>query len=160
VTVTAAAASRFTVAAPATGTAGTAFDVTVTAYDPFGNQATGYLGSVHFGSSDPQGVVPANYAFTAGQSGSHVFAGGVTLKTAGTQSVTVTDTTAGSLTGQRSGIVVVPGAVTTLNYVQPLLAGVSGTAMAPAPAIKLFDAFGNLATNSTATVTMTIGANP
>jgi len=32
--------------------------VTVTAFDQYGNIATGYTGTVHFGSSDGQAVLP------------------------------------------------------------------------------------------------------
>ena len=50
---------------PTTDTAGTANNFTVTAYDPYGNIATGYTGTVHFTSSDSQATLPANYTFTA-----------------------------------------------------------------------------------------------
>src|SRR5262249_40575617 len=45
-------AASFTVAAPASATAGSAFTLTVTAKDAFGNTATGYLGTVHITKSD------------------------------------------------------------------------------------------------------------
>ena len=64
-------------------TAGAAHNVTVTADDAFGNTATGYLGTVHFTSSDGLAVLPGNYTFTAGDAGAHTFTNGVTLKTAG-----------------------------------------------------------------------------
>src|SRR5205085_19379 len=48
VTVAAAAASHLGVSAPSTATAGVAFDLTVTALDPFNNVAGSYLGTVHF----------------------------------------------------------------------------------------------------------------
>src|SRR5262249_40982389 len=62
---------------------------TVTALDFLGNAATGYLGTVHFTSSDRQAVLPSDYTFTADDAGTHTFA--ATLKTAGTQSLTVPD---------------------------------------------------------------------
>ena len=83
-----------------------AHNVTVTAQDAFGNVATGYTGTVHFTSSDAQAVLPANYTFTGGDAGTHVFS--VTLKTAGTQSITATDTVTGTITGTQSGITVNP----------------------------------------------------
>ena len=61
---------------------------------------TGYTGTVHFTSSDGPAVLPANYTFTGGDAGTHVFS--VTLKTAGTQSITATDTVTGSITGTRT----------------------------------------------------------
>ena len=75
-------------------TAGAAHNFTVTAQDAFGNVTTGYTGTVHFTSSDGAAVLPANYTFTGGDAGTHVFS--VTLKTAGTQSITATDTVTGS----------------------------------------------------------------
>ena len=54
---------------------------TVTAYDAYGNLATGYVGTVHFTSSDPKAVLPANDTFTAADAGVHTF--WVTLSTPG-----------------------------------------------------------------------------
>jgi hypothetical protein len=76
--------------------AGTPFDVTVTALDPYGNTATGYLGSVTFTSADPYGAsLPADYTFGAADAGAHTFPGGATLYTAGTWDVTATDRVSG-----------------------------------------------------------------
>ena len=79
---------------------GTPFDVTVTAYDSYGNVATGYTGTVTFTSTDSgSGVsLPADYTFLPGDNGVKVFTDGVTLVTAGSQDITVTDTANGSLT--------------------------------------------------------------
>ena len=77
-------------------TAGTAQSVTVTLTDGFGNVATGYVGTVHFTSTDGQAVLPANYTFTAADQGKHTFQ--VTFKTTGSESLTVTDTTSSTLT--------------------------------------------------------------
>src|SRR5262249_16687021 len=66
------------------------------------NTATGYRGTVDLTSTDTQAGLPADYTFTATDNGAHTFA--VTLKTAGSQSVTATDTVTGSLTATRSGI--------------------------------------------------------
>ena len=58
----------------------------------------GYLGTVHFTSSDSQAVLPSNYTFVAADDGAHTFTT-VVLKTAGSQSITATDTTTSSITG-------------------------------------------------------------
>ena len=79
---------------------GSAFNVTVTAKDAFGNTATVYTGTVHFTSDDGAAVLPANYTFVAGDNGSHQFS--VTMNTAGTHSITATDTVTGSITGTRN----------------------------------------------------------
>ena len=84
--------------------AGAAGSLTVTALDGSSNTATGYRGTVHFTSSDPKAVLPANYTFTSADAGVHVFS--VTLKTFGSQSVTVTDAANATIGGSRSGIAV------------------------------------------------------
>jgi streptogramin lyase len=97
VTVSPARADHFLVSAPAGVTANTPFDVSVTALDPYGNPDSNYRGTVTFTSTDTgSGVLlPAAYTFTAGDSGMHTFAGGVTLVTLGRQTVTVADTVRG-----------------------------------------------------------------
>src|SRR5581483_630953 len=105
ITVNAAAATSFTLTgAPATRTAGSAFNLTGKAFDTFGNLATGYRGIVHFTTTDGAGVVPGNYTYTALDAGQHVFS--VTLKTAGNQTVTATDTVTASLTSTTANILV------------------------------------------------------
>jgi hypothetical protein len=86
-------------------TAGAVGTVTVRAVDAQANTTAGYRGTVHFTSSDPAAVLPADYAFVSGDAGAHTFS--VTLKTAGTQSITATDTVPPSITGSQTGIVVV-----------------------------------------------------
>jgi hypothetical protein len=78
--------------------AGSSFTVTVQARDYSNAPSFEYTGTAHFTSSDPQAVLPADYTFTAADSGAHNFT--VTLKTSGRQSITVTDTRKSSLTGQ------------------------------------------------------------
>jgi outer membrane protein assembly factor BamB len=105
--VTPAAATHLTVSdLPSPYVAGVAHSVTVRALDAYGNTATGYRGKVHFTSSDPAAVRPADYSFTAPDAGVHIFS--VTLKTAGTQSVTATDMATASIKGSQTGIVVRP----------------------------------------------------
>jgi hypothetical protein len=94
-----ASASAFALTAPATVTAGTPFDLTVKAVDPFGQTALGYRGTARFASSDGQADLPGDYTFVAADNGVHTFPGGVTLNTAGDQTVTATDTSTSSLTG-------------------------------------------------------------
>ena len=87
---------------------GIPLSVVVSALDRFGNAGTGYTGTVHFASSDPQAVLPADYTFTAADAGSHTFT--ATLKTAGTQTLSVTDTANPAFNSQAqiSVITVVP----------------------------------------------------
>ena len=91
---------------PSATNAGASHSLTVTATDASNNTATGYLGTVHFSSSDGATVLPPDYTFVAGDAGSHVF--NVTLNTAGSQSISATDTVTSSITGTQTGIVVGP----------------------------------------------------
>ena len=74
---------------PSPDQSGSVQSIVVTALDAYGNTASGYLGTVSFSSNDPLAVLPANYTFTAADAGVHTF--NVTLNTAGSDSVTVTD---------------------------------------------------------------------
>jgi hypothetical protein len=102
VKVSAAAASRLVVSGPTAVTAGTAFTFTVRAVDAYGNTATGYRGKVHFTSSDTLALLPSDYIFTSSDLGVHTFT--ATLRTKGSQALTVTDLMAASLTATQSGI--------------------------------------------------------
>jgi uncharacterized delta-60 repeat protein len=103
ITINPAAASSFVLRAfPASIIQGTAATFTVTAMDPYGNVATGYTGTVTFGSSDPLASVPGNYTFTAADAGIHTFS--ATLNTVGTESLTATDILDTSITGTETGI--------------------------------------------------------
>src|SRR5207248_2631554 len=94
-------ATHVQIVAPSTSTAGSSFSLTVTAQDANNNTVTSYLGTVHFTSADAAAVLPSNYTFTAADAGVHTFTG-VVLKTAGSQSITATDTVTGSITGNAS----------------------------------------------------------
>jgi hypothetical protein len=89
------AADHYTLSAPMIVAGDSPFAVTLTALDAFGNQATGYQGTVHFSSTDPQATLPDDYTFTAADRGSHRFS--VTLHSAGEQTLTAQDTVNGSL---------------------------------------------------------------
>jgi len=90
------AATHFSVTGfPSPATAGVAHPVTITALDAANYTATGYSGTVHFTSSDPTALLPGDYFFSASDSG--IKSVNCTLKTAGTQSITATDTTTGSI---------------------------------------------------------------
>jgi hypothetical protein len=92
VAVSPGAAAVFAITCPSTATAGVAFNLTVTVEDAYGNVVPSFTGTVTFASSDKNACLPANYTFTTGQGGDngvHTFS--VTLKSAGTQSITVTE---------------------------------------------------------------------
>jgi hypothetical protein len=107
---------------------------------------------VHFTSSDAQAVLPANYTFTSTDAGKHTFANGVTLKTAGTQSITATDTVNSSLTGTQSPITVNPASASHIMVTAPsnVTHGVAFNIT-----VTMLDAFGNVATGYLGTVKFT-----
>src|ERR1700733_8412497 len=153
VNVTAAAASALALSAPGSSVAGSALGLKLTALDPFGNTATGYVGTVKFTSSDGgSGMsLPGNYTFVAGDDGVHTFTGGVTLVTAGLQTVTGADTGDGSVKGSAS-VNVTAAAASALALSAPG-SSVAGSALG----LKLtaLDPFGNTATGYTGTVSFT-----
>jgi len=153
ITVSAAAAATFAVAATSPQVAGTPFTVTVTARDGFGNTASGYRGVVHFTSTDGAAALPADYTYTAPDSGTHVFAGAATLATVGSRSITATDTVDSGITGTRSGITVTAAATTHFavsGYPSPTIAGASHSVTVTAK-----DAFNNTVAAYAGTVTIT-----
>src|SRR6185369_11883041 len=104
----AAAATHFISGITTPRIAWTAGTVTVETRDAYNNRATGYLGTVHFTSSDAQATLPANYTFSGADAGIHTFVSGVTLKTSGIQTVSATDTVAATITGTQTAINVNP----------------------------------------------------
>jgi hypothetical protein len=110
IVITAAAADHLLVLAPATVVADMAFDVTVAVQDAFNNTVT-YLGTVQFSSSDadPGVLLPPAYTFSSGDGGVHNFAGGVTLITPGSQTLSVEDPSTG-IVGEAAIVVTAPAA--------------------------------------------------
>jgi hypothetical protein len=131
---------------PPTTTIGNAFDMAVLIEDAFGNIADSYQGTIHFTSSDLKAVLPADYTFTSKDQGLHSFS--FTLKTAGTQSITTSDT-ATSITGSATGI----------NVRAPIVFSDVPTTTKAGSAftlnVKVEDAFGNTDTGYTGTVHFT-----
>jgi hypothetical protein len=77
------------------------FSMRVTVLDQFGNVFTNYTGTVHFSSSDADAgvVLPADYTYTSGDLGTHVFTDEFQLVTVGTVDVTVEDVANSSVVG-------------------------------------------------------------
>ncbi|HEV3082802.1 MAG TPA: DUF4214 domain-containing protein, partial [Gemmataceae bacterium] len=159
ISVTPAVAQLVVSGFPTSATAGTTATITVAAKDNFGNLAAAYRGTVHFTSTDAQAVLPADYQFVSADQGSHAFS--ITLKTAGSQSVTATDKGNASLTGTESGITVSPGPASQLLFTAPSLTAVAGTLINPAVKVQVFDAFGNLLSGDNSDrVTLTAASGP
>src|SRR5262249_1403178 len=80
---------------------GTTATLTVPPLNAFGMPTTGYTGTIHFTSSDPNAGLPGDYTFAPGNQGSQRFP--VTLNTVGMQSISVVEPMSGA-TGKQSGI--------------------------------------------------------
>src|SRR5207253_1430595 len=153
ITVNHASATHYTVSASVgSSTAGNAFDVTVTALDAYANTDTSYTGIVHFTSSDSQAVLPSNYTFVGGDGGVHTFTNGVTLKTAGSYTVTGTDTVTSSISGTTSTITVNHASVTHYTISAP---GSSTAGSAFNVTLTALDAYSNTDTGYTGIVHVT-----
>lgn len=134
--------------------AGTAGTITVRAVGEDNLTATGYTGTVAFTSTDGAALLPANYAFVAGDNGLKTFtgAGTLTLRTVGEQTVTVTDTATATITGSQTGITVTPAAANkmTLETNRTVLASdTKGTAELT---VRILDQYNNLVTSDDTTV--------
>jgi hypothetical protein len=155
IVVNSAAAVSLTVTGFAsTTTAGVPHSLTVTAFDAFDNVASGYRGTVLFTSTDGGAalVLPSPYTFVSGDAGTRVF-GGVTLVTAGTQSITATDDASSSITGTQGSILVNPAAASHFDvtgYPSPVTSGIPHNVTVTAR-----DAFENVATGYLGTVAIT-----
>jgi hypothetical protein len=82
---------HFNLVAPVMATVGAPFSLTVTAANANQSTATGYLGTVHFTSSDSLAVLPGDHTFIPGDSGVHTF-NGVILNSPYSRTITVNDT--------------------------------------------------------------------
>jgi hypothetical protein len=145
-------ATHFAVTGPATDTAGTSVTVTVTAESAANATVTGYAGTVSFGSSDALAGLPSSYTFTASDHGVHTFT--VTLKTAGSDTVTVS---AGTLTGSET-VAVTPAAATHLTFTQQPASGTVGAGFTVV--VTELDAYGNVVTQDNSTqLRLALGSN-
>jgi hypothetical protein len=131
--------------------AGTPLSVTVTALDANGNTATGYTGTVTFSSSDGGAALPGDYTFTPADQGVHTFANGVTLVTAGPQTVTASDNQNSLITGSAT-VTVLPAAASQFQITAPASAP-SGSPFDIT--VTALDPYGNTDTNYVGTATFT-----
>jgi sugar lactone lactonase YvrE len=140
-------AATFSTGLHTTVTAGAAQSVSVTVQ----NLAATYLGIIHFSSSDPQAVLPADYTYTSADAGVHTFTG-IQLKTAGIQTVTVTDTTDATVTATTS-TTVTPVAIAKLVVVAGNNQSADLTAAFQPLSVVATDAYGNLVPSAAITFT-------
>ena len=138
---------------PGAETAGLADQVTVTAYDAYGNVADDYTGTVAFSSSDPHAVLPADYTFTAADAGTSTFP--VTLETEGTQSITAKDSALTGVMGAERGITVRAAAARSLGVTGFPTADTAGKSNMVT--VTAYDAYGNVADGYRGTVALSSG---
>jgi hypothetical protein len=137
---------------PAGGiTAGNSFTLTVNALDTMNQPILGYTGvytgTAHFTSTDPQAVLPGDYAFTTQDSDTHAFT--ITLKTAGMQTITVSDVANGGAAPVTITVLVNPAATSQLSLQVPprTTAGVPFSIT-----VTALDQFGNVTPSYTGTI--------
>lgn len=148
-------AVSFDVSAPPSASSNTPFDVTVTALDAQNHPVSGYLGTIRFATSDsdPAVVKPANYTFVPGDAGSATFFHGVTLQTAGNQTLTVSDANNSGVSGNATVDVDAGQAVRfQLQAPASVVAGVPFSVT-----VTALDGTGNVATNYRGTASLSSG---
>ena len=148
VVVSASPPANLILSAPTSVVAGVPGSLTVKAIDAYGNLTAGYVGTVHFSSSDANAVLPSNYVFTSANSGQKTFAGGVTLKLAGSSSITVADIIPGPSPSTQV-VSIAPAAAASLVSTGATTAIAGSTA---AMTVTVLDAFNNIATGYTGTL--------
>src|SRR5207253_686129 len=114
-TVNPGVATKFTLTGnPSTATAGDLLSFTVTALDTFNNTSTGYAGTVHYSTTDTLATAPADAVLTNG-----VGTASYTVKKAGVQTLTATDTASSSINGTSAATTVSAAAATRFTVSAP-----------------------------------------
>ena len=144
-TVTVAPAA-FAVTAPATATSGESISVSVSALDANDDVGSGYRGTITFASSDGKAILPHDYTFVAKDKGARVFT--VTLKSVGSETITVTDADDDTILGQATVTVALAAFGVTATTTTT-----SGEAIPVS--VSALDADGVVASGYTGTITFT-----
>ena len=142
-------------------TAGTAFNITLTAVDVNNNIDASYSGSKTVSYSGPAngpgGATPTcttTVTFTAGQATS------VATTLVDAQTTTITASISGLTGVASSSLTVSAGVVAQLAFTTQPGGGTGGTAWTTQPVVTVQDQYGNTVTTDTSTVTVAIGTNP
>jgi hypothetical protein len=132
-------ATSLTVNAVSSAAAGAPVVFTVTALNAAHNPTTSYNGTIHFTSTDPQAILPPDTALTGG-TGLFI----ATLKTAGSQTISVADTSTASLAATSNAVAISPAPANRFGF-----SGTPTSALTGSPfnfTVTALDAFGNVAT--------------
>jgi hypothetical protein len=160
-----ASAATLVLSAAPSQVAGVPFTVSVAVRDIFGNVATDYLGRINFATDDPSEAIassalPAAYQFTAADRGARTFPEAVTLFTAGSRSVSVSDAAEATLTGSTAVQLAPADDAASLVFVEQPGPGLVARPLSPAPVVELRDPWGNRLAASGTTVTLQLPRNP
>jgi ELWxxDGT repeat protein len=148
------AVTHFRIDAPAGVTAGMVFGITVTALDANNRAVAGYVGTIHFTNTRGLASLPADYTFVPGDQGRHTFL--VTLRSAGSQTLTIKDKSSPGLTGSAT-VTVSAAAAAYFSISAP------SVVLAYQPftvTVRARDAYGNAVTNYQGTVHFTSHSAP
>lgn len=144
---------------PASIQAGTAFSASIiaTAFDMYGNIKTNYTGQVYFTSSDGQAQLNFHsgnpYTFLSGDNGTRSFPGsGFELRTAGSQTISVTD---GTISRSSAAISVTPGGLVAFTLTGVPAGLQAGRTFPSSVTVTAFDAYNNIKTDYTGQVYFT-----
>jgi len=140
-------AASITLAVAGSAVAGNPLSITVSAFAANATADVSYSGTVHFTSTDPQAVLPADYSFVPSDNGTHVFS--LTLKTSGSQSITAADTGSSALHATQTVVESPAAAATVAAGAGSGQTAFEGSAFATALSAKVSDAFGNVVPGAT-----------
>src|SRR5437868_2339990 len=141
-------------------TAGTPFNITITAQDAGNNTVIGYSGNGFKVKLTSTGTFSASTAITTAAFTNGVLTNhSVTITNTGNFTITATDNGGGTATGTSNSFQVNAGAASKLAFIQQPTTTTAGQAIIPAVTVQIQDANGNL-TNSTASVAIAIANNP
>ena len=140
-------ATHLAISVPSGATVGDSFSFTVSALDSTNTIDTTYSGTVEFSSSDGNATLPANSTLT---NGTGTFT--ATLDTAGSQTMTATDTADDTITGTSNAVTITADAATQLVVSVPSTA-TQGTAFSYE--VTAEDQYGNVDESYSGTVSFT-----
>jgi hypothetical protein len=160
-TVSPAAASKLVISqTPASGSAGQALSpaLTVVVEDVYGNTVTSNSSSIAVSvASGPGGFATGSTTSVAASGGVASFSN-LIFDTPGSYTLRVSD---GSLTGATSSsFTIAPGAASKLVITQSPTSGTAGQALGTALKVSVQDAFGNIVTSNTSTISLSVTTGP
>jgi hypothetical protein len=145
---------------PATGTAGVALSpsVKVAVLDVFGNVVTGNTSTVTLSIATGPGVFAAGSTLSVAAVNGVATFSNLKLNTAGAYTLKAAD---GTLTVPTSGSFTINPAAASRTAFQSIPAtGTAGTVLPSAVKVAVLDAFGNVVTSDTSTVTLSVSTGP